>query len=67
MARHDLVANLVHAAECSDVSHVLVDGHLDHREGEILTLDEEKSPAEAERAAFRVVRRDMSTLREHPS
>jgi 5-methylthioadenosine/S-adenosylhomocysteine deaminase len=63
--RHDLVANLVHAAKGSDVSHVLVDGRLVYREGEILTLDEEKILAEAERAAFRMVRRDMTSLREY--
>lgn len=61
--RHDLVANLVHAAKGSDVSHVLVDGRLVSREGEILTLDAEKILAEAERAAFRRVRRDMTALR----
>jgi len=40
VSRHDLIANRVHAVKGSDVSHVLVDGRLDHRAGEIGTLEE---------------------------
>ena len=63
--RHDLVANLVHAAKGSDVSHVFVAGKLIYEDGTILTLDEEKIRAEAERAAFRMVSRDLTVLREY--
>ncbi len=65
--RHDLVANLVHAAKGSDVSHVFVAGKLIYENGTILTLDEEKIRAEAERAAFRMVSRDLTVLREYQS
>ncbi|MDI1445066.1 amidohydrolase [Polyangium sp. 6x1] len=65
--RHDLVANLVHAAKGSDVSHVFVAGKLIYADGTILTLDEEKIRAEAERAAFRMVSRDLTVLREYRS
>ncbi|MDC3980154.1 amidohydrolase [Polyangium jinanense] len=65
--RHDLVANLVHAAKGSDVSHVFVAGNLLYANGTILTLDEEKIRAEAERAAFRMVSRDLTVLREYQS
>src|SRR6185503_11004601 len=46
--RHDLVANLVHSARASDVTHVIVDGRLIYRDGELLTLDEEKIKAEVQ-------------------
>ncbi|MDI1428110.1 amidohydrolase [Polyangium sorediatum] len=65
--RHDLVANLVHAAKGSDVSHVFVAGKLVYADGTILTLDEEKIRAEAERAAFRMVSRDLTVLRAYTS
>jgi len=65
--RHDIVANLVHSAKGSDVSHVFVDGRLIYRDGVILTLDEERIRAEAERAAKRMVSRNMSVLREYAS
>lgn len=65
--RHDLVANLVHAAKGSDVSHLFVDGRLIYKDGVILTLDEERILAEAERAAHAMVRRDMTVLREYRS
>lgn len=60
--RHDLVANVVHAARGSDVSHVIVDGRLLYREGELLTLDEERIMAEAERHAKRMVGRPMHQM-----
>jgi len=65
--RHDLVSNLVHAAKGGDVSHVFVDGKLIYREGTILTLDEARIRAEAERAGLRMVSRDLSILREYKS
>jgi 5-methylthioadenosine/S-adenosylhomocysteine deaminase len=63
--RHNLVANLVHSARGSDVSHVIVDGRLIYRNGELLTLDEEKIKAEAERHAKRMVNQNMTIVREY--
>lgn len=65
--RHDLVANLVHSARGSDVSHVIVDGKLIYRNGELLTLDEAKIKAEAERHAKRMVNQNMKIVREYKS
>jgi 5-methylthioadenosine/S-adenosylhomocysteine deaminase len=63
--RHDLVANLVHAARGSDVTHVIVDGRLIYRDGELLSLDEAKIKAEAERHARRMVSQNLSIVREY--
>lgn len=63
--RHDLVANLVHAARGSDVTHVIVDGRLIYRNGELLTLDEDRIMAEAERHARRMVNQNMRMVREY--
>ena len=63
--RHDLVANLVHAAKASDVTDVMVDGRWIYREGELLTLDEERIKYEAERGARRMVGREMHSVREY--
>jgi 5-methylthioadenosine/S-adenosylhomocysteine deaminase len=63
--RHNLVANLVHAARGSDVSHVWVDGRLLYAEGEYLTLDVERIMAEAERHARRMVGQEMKIVREY--
>lgn len=63
--RHDLVSLLVHAAKASDISHVFVAGRLLLRDGRILTLDEEKIVAEAERAAFAMIGRGQRLLREY--
>jgi 5-methylthioadenosine/S-adenosylhomocysteine deaminase len=65
LPRHDLVANVVHSAKAADVTHVWVDGRLLFRDGELLTLDEAKIKAEAERGAFRLVGRDMRSVREY--
>lgn len=63
--RHSLIANLVYAACGADVSHVIVDGRLLMRDGELLTLDEERILAEAERRAFRMVGEEMRIVREY--
>ena len=63
--RHDLIANLVHAARGADVTHVIVDGQLLMRERELLTLDEERILYEAEQRALRMVRQDMNQVREY--
>jgi 5-methylthioadenosine/S-adenosylhomocysteine deaminase len=57
------VANLVHAARGSDVSHVWVDGRLLYAEGEYLTLDVDRIMAEAERHARRMVGQEMKIVR----
>jgi 5-methylthioadenosine/S-adenosylhomocysteine deaminase len=63
--RHNLVANLVHSARGSDVTHVIVDGRLIYRDGELLTLDQEKIMAEADRRARRMVGQSMRIVREY--
>ncbi|MBI3362974.1 MAG: amidohydrolase [Chloroflexi bacterium] len=65
--RHNLIANLVHSAKGSDVSHVIVDGKLLYRDGELLTLDEDKILREAESHAFRMVGTEMKQVREYTS
>ncbi len=65
--RHDLVANLVHSAKGSDVTHVIVDGRLLYRDGELLTLDEERIMAEADRHAKRMVGQPLTMVREYRS
>jgi len=63
--RHDLVANLIHSARGSDVSHVIVDGQLIYRNGELLTLDEDRIKAEADRRARHMVSQATHTVREY--
>jgi 5-methylthioadenosine/S-adenosylhomocysteine deaminase len=63
--RHDLAANIVHSAHASDVDHVIVDGRVLLRKGELTTLDEEKILREAERRAFRLVGQEMRQIREY--
>ncbi|GIV80906.1 MAG: 5-methylthioadenosine/S-adenosylhomocysteine deaminase [Anaerolineae bacterium] len=63
--RHDLIANLVHAARGADVTHVLVDGQVLMRDRQLLTLDEERILYEAERRALRMVRQNMNQVREY--
>ncbi len=65
LPRHDLVANLVHSAKAADVTHVMVDGRWLYRDGELLTMDEEKIKAQAEQGAFRLVGQDMQQVREY--
>ncbi len=61
--RHDLAAGIVYAAHPSDVSHVIVDGRILMRDGELLGLDEEHIRYEAERRAFRMVGTPMRQVR----
>jgi 5-methylthioadenosine/S-adenosylhomocysteine deaminase len=63
--RHDLAAGIVYAAHPSDVSHVIADGRLILRDGELLTLDEEHIRYEAERRAFRMVDTPMRQVRSY--
>jgi 5-methylthioadenosine/S-adenosylhomocysteine deaminase len=52
--RTDYVSHLAYAARGSDVAHVWVDGKQLLRDGQLLTLDEEKILAEAERCFQRL-------------
>lgn len=63
--RHDLVANLVHAARAGDVTDVMVDGRWLLRDGELRTLDEERILYEAERRAFRMVGSELKQVRSY--
>jgi 5-methylthioadenosine/S-adenosylhomocysteine deaminase len=63
--RHDLPAGIVYAAHPSDVSHVFVNGQLLLRDGELLTLDEERIYYEAESRAFRMVGTPMQQMRHY--
>ena len=65
LPRHNLVSNIVHSAKAADVTHVMVDGKLIYRKGELLTLDEAKIKHEAERRAFRLVGSEMRSVREY--
>jgi 5-methylthioadenosine/S-adenosylhomocysteine deaminase len=53
--RHDLVANVLFSAQDGDISDVMVSGRWLMRRGSLLTLDEERIRAEAERRAFLLV------------
>lgn len=61
--RHDIAATVVYGSHPSDVSHVMVNGNLLLREGELLTLDEKRIAREAEQRAMRMVGSSMSPLR----
>lgn len=63
--RHDLIANLVHNAQAGDVTDVIIDGQVIMRERELLTLDEGRILFEAEKRALRMVRRNMSRIRDY--
>ncbi|MDH7490471.1 MAG: amidohydrolase [Anaerolineae bacterium] len=61
--RHNLAANLLHAARAGDVTDVMVDGRWLLRGGELQTLDEERILWEAERRAFRMVGSELKQVR----
>ena len=63
--RHNLVANVIYSAKATDVSHVIVAGDLLMRDGQLVTLDEERILHEAEKRAFRMVGEDMRAVREY--
>jgi 5-methylthioadenosine/S-adenosylhomocysteine deaminase len=65
--RHDLVANLVHAAKAADVTDVMVDGRWLMRERTLRTLDEERILYEAERRALDMVQRGRRQIRTYQS
>ena len=49
----------------SDISHAMVAGRLLMRDGELLTLDEERIMYEAEKRAWRMVGAELHTVREY--
>lgn len=53
--RHDLIAHLVYAAQSADVDTVIINGRIVMQGRQVLTMDEEKVMAEAQRCAFRLV------------
>jgi len=61
--RHNVLSNIVYSAKSADISHVIVDGRVLLKDGELTTLDEERILYEAERRAFRLVKQDMRLLR----
>ena len=61
--RHNLAAGVVYTAHPADVSHVIINGRMVLRDGELLTLDEERIRYEAERRAFRMVGMPMRAVR----
>jgi 5-methylthioadenosine/S-adenosylhomocysteine deaminase len=63
--RHDVAANVVHAAQSADVSHVMVNGRLLLRDHQMLTMDEERIRFEAERRAFRMVSQHLHVVRHY--
>ncbi len=63
LPRHDLVANLVHAAKAADVSDLMVDGRWLMRKRELLTLDEAKIKQMAGQGAKRLVSQEMRQVR----
>jgi 5-methylthioadenosine/S-adenosylhomocysteine deaminase len=65
--RHDLIANLVHAAKAADVTDVMVDGRWLMRERVLCTLDEERILHEAERRALDMVQRGRRQMRTYQS
>jgi 5-methylthioadenosine/S-adenosylhomocysteine deaminase len=65
--RHDVTANVVHAAQSADVSHVMVNGRLLLRDKQLLTMDEERIRYEAEKRAFRMVNQDLHAVRHYES
>lgn len=64
--RHDLAAGVVYSAHPDDVAYVWSNGRLLFRKGEYLTLDIERIRWEAERRAFRMVGRQMASMRSYP-
>ena len=63
--RHNLIANVIYAAQAGDVRHVMVDGRWLMRDRELLTLDEERIIYEAEHRAWRMVGEELRVVREY--
>lgn len=54
---HDPIANIVYAAQSSDVKNVIIDGKLIMKDREVLTMDEEKVIYEANRLGQELIKR----------
>ena len=65
--RHDLVANVLYAAQAGDVSDVMVAGRWLMRRRALLTVDEARILYEAERRALHIVAAPAHALRVYPS
>lgn len=65
--RHDLVANVLYSAVSADISDVMVAGRWLMRDRVLLTLDEERILAEAERRALRMVGAPQRQMLEYRS
>jgi 5-methylthioadenosine/S-adenosylhomocysteine deaminase len=65
--RHDLAANVLHAARAGDVNYVIVDGAVILRKGELTTLDEEKIKYHAAARGLDMVRRKQGQLQTYTS
>jgi 5-methylthioadenosine/S-adenosylhomocysteine deaminase len=61
--RHNLLSNIMYSAKSPDIRHVIVDGQLLMKDGQLTTLDEERILYEAEKRAFHMVNQDMHTMR----
>ncbi len=61
--RHNVLSNIVYSAKSPDIRHVIVDGKILMRNGELTTLDEERILYEAETRAFHMVKQDMRIVR----
>jgi len=61
--RHNLLSNILYSAKSPDISHVIVDGQILMKDGELTTLDEERILHEAERRALLMVRQDTHLAR----
>ncbi len=58
--RHDLAANVLHAARGGDVNYVFVDGKMLLHKGELTTLDEEQIMRRVEPRALEMVRGNLT-------
>lgn len=63
--RHSLIGNVLYAAHAGDIVHSMIDGKWVMRDRHLLTLDEEKIIAEAEKRAFAMVGRGKELLRHY--
>jgi len=61
--RHNLLSNVMYSAKSPDISHVIVDGQVLLRNGQLTTLDEDRILYEAEKRAFRMVKQNMHVVR----
>lgn len=61
--RHNLLSNIMYSAKSPDISHVIVNGRILLKDGQLTTLDEERILYEAERRAWHMVKQDMHIVR----